>query len=94
MTETDPISIEWARKHFDAMADEATWSVRRCGLIFKKQGDTLYLMARMAHNPNVPGTAEELDAQQRTEFTTIRDHFEAAGVKVVWNVPGEEPPRP
>ena len=84
----DPVTdemVEWSRRHFATMADGGTWAVPRSGMIFQKRNNSLVLTARMPHDPNMPITAEELDAQQKREYANIKRHFEAAGITVLWS---------
>ena len=80
----NPAHVEWSRNHFRMMSDGGTWAVPRTGLMFRRRGDTLVLNARMPHDPAMPITAAQLDEQQRGEFESIKEHFQAAGIKVFW----------
>lgn len=80
----NPAHVEWSRQHFRMMRDGGVWAVPRNGMIFTKRGAELVLTARMPHDPAMPITAAQLDEQQRSEFDGIKQHFGAAGVKVLW----------
>ena len=83
-SDLSPAHVEWSRNHFRTMSDGGVWAVPRCGIIFVRRGDSLVLTARMPYDPTMPISAAELDQQQRSNFESIKEHFEAAGIKVFW----------
>ena len=84
MVDLDPLHVAWCRNHFRIMMTEGgTWGVPRSGLMFRRQGNRLELIARMPHHPDMPCSPAQLHEQQQSEFDNTKLHFEAAGVNVV-----------
>jgi hypothetical protein len=79
----DRAHIEWSRRHFDMLADGGWWGVPRSGLVFFRRGDMLVLEVCMPWQEGMSITEDELRKQQQSEYDGIKEHFEAAGVKVV-----------
>ena len=74
--------LAWSMNLFDSIVDGGTWGVPRSGLIFNRHGDTLVLVMRMPHDPDMPLTPEQLHEYQQSDYECIRSRFEAAGIKV------------
>jgi hypothetical protein len=74
----------WSRELFDMLAQDGTWGVPRSGLIFRKAGETLVLIARLPHNMSSPElSGEALREKQQEDVDLITKHFGEAGILVV-----------
>ena len=92
MNTTTDRDIQWNKRTFALLRDGAIWGVPRSGLMFKKAGDHLELHDVMPYLPemkesfdngaDVPATANELIAYQRSDYVTIQAKFNAAGIHV------------
>jgi hypothetical protein len=81
MTSND--HIQWCSNMFAMLNEGGTWAVPRSGLIFQKRNGEFVLDKQMPWQPDLPGTPEDWAAFQADDFSAIREHFGAAGVKVV-----------
>jgi len=83
---------QWSLDHFNCMAEHGIWAVPRSGLMFRKEGGSLVLFARMPYSDemraahaagqDVPASAEALRQYQDTDYTKIADVFGRAGITV------------
>ena len=80
--ESENLHADWCRSIFDLIAEGGVWGIPRSGLLFRKEGNTLRLLASMPHDPAMPVTPVELDVVQASEFEQVRSHFAAAGITV------------
>ena len=85
MLTMDKAHIDWSRHHFEMMAEGGVWGIPRSGLLFGKRGDTLVLLSRMPWVEGMPLSARALRQQQDRDVAGVKEHFEAAGIKVVDN---------
>jgi hypothetical protein len=74
----------WASALWNMLADDGTWVIERCGLVFRKNAEakTFTLFARMPWEEGMSLSAEELRSFQDSDFAGVRDHFAAIGVTV------------
>lgn len=78
----NPAHVRWCANLFASIKDGGAWGVPRSGLIYRKRGGALVLVARMPHDPALPITAEQLAEMQQSDIDATREHFTAAGIEV------------
>ena len=90
----DPYFQQWCQALFNSLDEGGQWAVPRDGLIFTKHGDEFVLTDWMPWMPEMEGVISkaELERQQQSGFEAIREHFEAAGIKVRKQLPSEVDP--
>lgn len=72
---------EWSLNMFRSLRIGGVWGVPRSGLVFTRTGPhTLALTEAMPHDPAMPISAEELLAQQASDFEAISLYMTQAGV--------------
>jgi len=82
----------WSLNHFAMLREGGVWAVPRSGLLFRKEGNALILIARMpytsemaqaaADGHDVPASEADLRAYQDTDYACIDKNFEGAGITV------------
>ncbi len=77
-----PEHVAWCRMTFDSLVEGGIWGVPRSGLMFRREGETLWQTPSMPYHPEMPITPEQLDEQQAGEIDAISEHFAAAGITV------------
>lgn len=82
MKAVDPSHIGWAKGLMDRLMDGGAWALPRSALAFKKQGNALVLVGRMAHHETLPMTATEWAAEQQHDYDETKRVFTAAGFEV------------
>lgn len=88
--EIESSSIAWAQNLMRILKDGGPWCVPRSALIFKKQGDTLTLVGRMAHHDAMPISAGSWAEYQQDDYAATVEVFTAAGFKVVDETEGKQ----
>jgi hypothetical protein len=73
---------DWCRSLFASLADDGVWAIPRSGLLFTKRDGKLLLIAKMPHDPEMPISAEELNAAQEADYEYTKQHFGEAGITV------------
>ena len=68
----NPDHVNWCKNLFATIKDGGAWAVPRSGLVFRKEGNALRLVA----------LADGISADASSDFESIRAHFAAAGIKV------------
>ena len=66
--------INWCRNLFRTLKDGGAWAVPRSGLIFRREGESLRLIAADARVCS--------PAAQDSDLAAIKEHFKAAGIEV------------
>jgi hypothetical protein len=72
----------WARNMWAMLADGGVWGVPRCGLMYRKDGNSLVLYARMPWEEGMPMTEEELIEFQAWDHAGVTEMFAGIGVEV------------
>lgn len=73
---------QWSANLFATLKDGGAWAVPRSGLIFRKVGAGMVLIAQMPHDKDMPISAAELRKYQDSDFDLIRDKFAESGIVV------------
>jgi hypothetical protein len=73
---------KWAESMWGMLADGGVWGVPRSGLMYRKDGNSLVLYARMPWEEGMPLTREELQEQQDDDHRGIVVLFTVIGVEV------------
>lgn len=68
----NPEHVKWCKSLFATIKDGGAWAVPRSGLVFRKEGKTLKLVA----------LADGISADASADLAAIKEHFAAAGIKV------------
>lgn len=76
-----PQDIDWSSNLFKRLTEGGVWALPRSGLIFKKSGNTLYLVERLPAPAEHP--ARRWLEYQQADFDAVKQHMEAAGIEVV-----------
>lgn len=90
MAEIEPGHIGWAKNLMRVLTEGGAWAIPRSALAFKKQGDALVLVGRMAHHPGLPVDAKEWAEFQQDDYDGTKQVFEAAGFKVIDETKGKQ----
>jgi hypothetical protein len=75
--------IQWCKNFMQSLMDGGAWAVPRSALAFRKRGNTLVLVGRMAHHPALPMSPTEWKEIQDDDYAATKEVFEAAGFKVI-----------
>lgn len=65
--------VKWSRSLFDSLNDGGIWLVPRSGLVYRRLGNELHLVERLADFD---------ESEQESDVAEIAAHFGAAGVVV------------
>ena len=73
----------FASELWNMLNEGGVWGVPRSGLMFRKEGMTFVLQARMPWDPEIPLSSEEWEDFQESDISGIATMMAAIGVTVI-----------